>query len=136
MKKRLYYVMPFVVLAIITQLSSYMDRIDLINMNRYIWMAQLLIVSIVRGNITPTNKKFDYLMTFVVPLSYFCICFMLGFLDRGEFGTPAFSVNDGFETAFQSFFVIRYCVMAVVTFLASFKPIRITRLIKVGSKNK
>jgi len=27
MKKRLYYVMPFVVLAIITQLSSYMDRI-------------------------------------------------------------------------------------------------------------
>ena len=126
MKRCLYYITPFVLIPVVMLLSEYMDNMDLIPMSPYILFAELAVSCIVIGNLSPTNKNFDYIITLIMPLSLFCMMFIAGFLDRGCSGELAFSPTRACEVACQPLGLVAYCVMALITFLASFKPIRIS----------
>lgn len=55
-----------------------------------------------------------------------------GFLDSGCSGYPAFSLADAFDTSFQIWCLIAYCIMGLIAFCASSKPIRIKKSKKLN----
>ena len=128
MKRYLYYITPFMFIEIVSLLCSHLDNISL-------YFIMLLLICILIGSISPTNKNFDYVITLITPLTFLGILFLRGFLESDCSGIPTFSLDEAFETAFQPSALIAYCVMALTTFLASFKPIRITKLLN-GTKHK
>ena len=130
MKKYLYYITPFILIPAIGLLCDYLDNINLIHMSSYIVGLVLAFISVVIGNLSPTNRSFDYIMTIIMPLSFFCLMFLGGFLDRDCSGKSDFSLTDAVDTAFQSWCLIFYCIMAVMTFFASFKPMRVAKRLK------
>ena len=81
------------------------------------------------GNLSPTHKKFDYVMTVIMPLAFFCFMFISGFLDKDDL-ERRFNLDRAFLCVSQSWALRAYFVMALTTFLASFKPIRIIGIVK------
>lgn len=91
--------------------------------------ALLILISAVMGNLTPTHRRFDYIMTVIMPLAFFCTMFVGGFLDESDLQSR-FSFHRAVEVAFQPVALSYYIVMALVTFLASFEQYRILKRIK------
>ena len=130
-KKYLYYVIPFVWIPILMQLCECLDNIGFINMSPHIALIAFVLSCAVIGIFSPTNKSFDCVMTVIMPFALFCVMFTFGFLDKGDLGTtPLFSMERAFKVAFQPLCLIAYCVMAVTTFLSSFKKIRVIKKLK------
>ena len=126
MKKKIYYASPFIIISVLLLTTDFLHKIGLIKMSPYISTALLILTSIVLGNLSPTNKKFDYLMTAIVPLSFFILMFVVGFLDKSDLETR-FHLYKAFRAAFQPWVLFDCLAMALTTFLASFKPIRIIK---------
>ena len=98
----------------------------MININGYVFCGVLFIVAAIIGNLSVNDKKFDCLITALVPLALFLTMFFVGFLDTSEFHS-GHDFEKGVECAFQSTVLIMYLVTATAAFAASFKPIRILR---------
>lgn len=122
MKKFLYYIMPFIVTPALMIMCSVFDRWQLFSMSIYIWGAVCIIASAVFGFFSPTNKKFDYLMTFIMPISLFVSMFALGFW--GKWDHSRFHLEFALVVSLQQLALISYCLMAIVTFIASYKGFR------------
>jgi hypothetical protein len=105
---------------------EWMSVSELIKFNVYAFVFLLFLVSAIIGNLSPNDKKFDYLITVLVPLALFLTMFFAGFLDTEEFHS-GHDFERGLKVAFQSTALIMYLVTAVAAFAASFKPIRILR---------
>lgn len=123
MKKFLYYIMPFIVTPALMTVCSVFDRWQLFSMSIYIWGAVFIIASAVFGFFTSTNKKFDYLMTFIMPLSFFLSMFSFVFFCATEQGRCN-NLEDAVLISLQPFALISYCLMAIATFIASYKGFR------------
>ena len=130
MKKYVYYMTPFIFVPTLMLLCDFLDNINMIHMSPYILVVVLTLCCIAVGIFSPADKNFDYIITMIMPVSFFGIMFIGGFLDRGCSGKPELSFIDAFDTAFQPWCIIVYCIMAVITFLASFKAIRVMKRIK------
>ena len=126
MKKKIYYASPFIIISVLVLTMDFLHKIGLIEWSPYILFASLILTSIIFGNLSPTNKKFDYVMTAIVPLSFFLLMFVVGFLDKDDLETR-FHLYKAFRAAFQPSCLLKYLIMALTTFLASFKPIRIIK---------
>ena len=83
----------------------------------------LFLLSFVMGFFSPTHRTFDYLMTAIMPFSLFGLMFIGGFLDKSDLETR-FHLYKAIKTVFQPIALQLYFLMAVTTFVASFKPIR------------
>ena len=129
-KKYLYYAAPFIILPILMLLCEILENSDLIPMSVYVIVAICILFSAVMGNLTPTRKMFDYIMTIVMPLSFFCVMFLAGLFAEGCDGSPKLYVHDALDVAFQPIALQIYLMMGVVTFLASFRAIRVVKMIK------
>ena len=129
MKKTIYYISPFIIIPLLMFISDFLDNKDLIQMSFNISVVLLVVTSLIIGNITPTNKKFDYIMTVIMPFAFFCSMFVIGFLDKSDLETR-FHFDRAFRAVFVGLKTKTYLVMAITTFLASFKPIRIVGVIK------
>ena len=129
-KKCLYYTSPFIFVPFIVLLCEHLDNVNLINMSPNLLIIVLALISFVIANLTPTHKNLDYIITVVMPLSFFCTMFIGGFLDRGCSGHPELSLVDAFEAAFQPWCLSAYCIMSLIALCASFKPIRIVKRFK------
>lgn len=129
MKKSVYYITPFIIVPILSMLLAFLDNRALIKESTHILCVLLLFTSIIIGNITPTRKNFDYIMTVIMPLSFFCLMFIVGFLDKCDLETR-FHFDRAFKAISQPLSVKMYFMMGIITFLASFKPIRVVRIIK------
>ena len=123
MKKKLYYVIPFVALPILLLLCDVLDNKKLLQMNPYIISAVLLLFSVAMGFFSTTNKTFDYLLTVIMPISLFCFMFVGGFLSLSDLESR-FHLYKAVKTAFQPITLQLYFLMAITTFLASFKHFR------------
>ena len=97
-------------------------------MNPYIFFAELFIISVIIGNLSPTHRRFDYIMTIIMPLSLFISMFIGGFIDETDLG-GRFYMYRAFEVAFKPFALIEYLIIAVLAFISSFKLFRISRII-------
>ncbi len=107
-------------------LMDWMSASDLIKFNTYVFCFLLFLVSAIIGNLSPNDKKFDYLITALVPLALFLTMFLAGFLDTAEFNS-GHDFEKGLECAFQSIALIMYLITAASAFAASFKKIRVLR---------
>lgn len=123
MKKSLYYVIPFVAVPILLLLCDELNNKKLLQMNPYILSAVLLLFSVAMGFFSTTNKTFDYLLTAIMPLSLFCFMFVGGFLSSNEVYNR-FNLYLAVRTAFQPIVLQLYFLIAITTFLASFKRFR------------
>ena len=123
MKKKLYYVIPFVAVPVLLILCDVLDNKKLLQMNPYIISAVLLLFSLAMGFFSTTNKTFDYLLTVIMPLSLFCFMFVGGFLSLADLDSR-FHLYKAVKTAFQPIALQLYFLMAITTFLASFKRFR------------
>ena len=129
MKKTIYYVCPFIIVPCSCLLSEFLNKRDVLNMNPYIFFAELFIISAIIGNLTPTHRRFDYIMTIIMPLSLFISMFIGGFIDETDLG-GRFYMYRAFEVAFQPLALMLYFMMGLTTFFASYKSFRLIRRIK------
>ena len=129
MKKAIYYASPFILFPIIFGIFTLLDEIDIINSN--ILAVFLFVIFFVTtaflGNLSLTNKKFDYLMTGIVPLAGFFALFIALFFDEGCDGTPQLSIHHALNMEYYKIWLPIVAIMTVITFVASFKPIRISK---------
>ena len=104
-------------------LLELLDNTNLLTMSPYIMGAVLLLICTVFGFFSPTNKTFDYIISAIMPLSLFCLMFVVGFLDKSDLETR-FHFHRAVDVAMQSPCLILYLLMATITFIASTKKIR------------
>ena len=123
MKKKLYYVTPFVAVPLLLLLCEVLDNMNLLPMSPYILSAILLLFSGAMAFFSPSSKTFDYLLTLVMPLSLFLCMFVVGFLGESDLGTR-FHLYKAVDAAFQPIALLLYFLMAIVAFLTSFKHFR------------
>ena len=123
MKKKLYYVTPFVAVPLLLLLCEVLDNMNLLPMSPYILSAILLLFSGAMAFFSPSSKTFDYLLTLIMPLSLFLCMFVVGFLGESDLGTR-FHLYKAVDAAFQPIALLLYFLMAIVAFLASFKHFR------------
>ena len=122
----MYYISPFIFIPCLSLLLNWMSVSGLINMNWYAYGALLFILSAIIGNLSISDKKFDYLITVLVPLALFLTMFFAGFFDTSEFHS-GHDLERGWECAVQIPALITYFVTAAAAFGASFKRIKILR---------
>lgn len=123
MKQKLYYVVPFAAVPLLLLLCEVLDNMKLLQMSPYILGAVLLLFSVALGIFSTTHRTFDYLLTAIMPISLFCCMFVGGFLDKSDLETR-FHLYRAVNVAFQPIALLLYFLMAIVTFLASFKRFR------------
>ena len=123
MKKKLYYITPFAAIPISLLLCALLDYTNILPMSPYILSAILLLLSAVAGIFSPTHRTFDCLVSALMPLSLFCCMFVAGFLDKNDL-EARFNLYKAVNAAFQPMVLQLYFLMAIVTFLASFKYFR------------
>ena len=123
MKKKLYYVTPFVAVPLLLLLCEALDNMNLLPMSPYILSAILLLFSGAMAFFSPSSKTFDYLLTLIMPLSLFLCMFVVGFLGESDLGTR-FHLYKAVDAAFQPIALLLYFLMAIVAFLTSFKHFR------------
>ena len=131
MKKAIYYASPFILFLIIFGIFTLLDEIDIINPNILAVFLYVLffVTTAFLGNLSLTNKKFDYLMTGIVPLACFFTLFIALFFDEGCDGTPQLSIHHALNMEYYKIWLPIVAAMAITTFVASFKPIRISEKI-------
>ena len=123
MKQKLYYAIPFAAVPFLLLLCEVLDNMKLLQMSPYILGAVILLFSVAMGFFSTTLKTFDYLLTAIMPMSLFCCMFVGGFLDKNDLETR-FYLYRAVDVTFQPLALLLYFLMAIVTFLASFKRFR------------
>ena len=123
MKKKLYYVIPFIVVPILMLLCEILDNAELLNMNTYVLCGVLALSSAVFGFLSPSNKSMDYLLTLIMPLSLFCTMFVCGFLSKSDLGSR-FHIYRAVDVAVQPIALFLYFAMAIIASVASLKYFR------------
>ncbi len=122
-KRILYCLIPFVAVPILMLLCEVLHYTHVVEMNPYTASVVLLFFSLVMGFFSTTHKTFDYLLTVIIPLSFLCCMYFFGFLEENDVVTR-FSLYKAVEVAFQPVILQLYFLMAITTFLASFKRFR------------
>ena len=123
MKKNLYYILPFIVIPILMLPLEVLNNIEVIKMSPYILGVVLMIISAVFGFLSTTDRLFDYLMIVIMPLSFFCFMFAIGFLGEDDLGYR-FYLYKALQASFQPIALQFYFLMAMTTFLTSFRYLR------------
>ena len=123
MKNKLYYVIPFVAVPLLLLICDELDNTELFPMTPCTITSLLLIFSVVVGFSSTTHRMFDYLLVAIMPLSLFCFMFVGGFLSLSDVYNR-FNLYKAVKTAFQPIALQLYFLMAITTFLASFKHFR------------
>lgn len=123
MKKKLFYAIPFAAVPLLLGLCEVLDNGKVLPMSPYILSALLLLFSVAMGFFSTTHRTFDYLLTALVPLSLFCCMFVGGFLDKSDLETR-FHLYKAVKTAFQPIVLQLYLLMAITTFVSSFRLFR------------
>lgn len=131
MKKKLYYVMPFIAVPLLMISCELLDNAELLQMSPYIMGMILVLISALFGYFSPSKKNIDYLITLIVPLSLFCFMLVGGFFSM-DLGTR-FHLYIAIDVAFQPMALILYFVMAIITLVSSLKFFKILN-IRTASK--
>ena len=126
MKKAIYYIAPFVVFPLLVLLIIFLDSIE---MQSNIWQALTLVLfflfAALMGALSPTDKTFDYLMTLLIPAAFLCTLFVSLYFDEGCDGLPQLSLHHALNMHYYRVWLPYVAIMTGITFIASFKPIRL-----------
>ena len=129
MKKTLYYVSPFVLLPIVFWMIDALEKSEQLSPNvlMLLTFSLLFCSAFLFGGLSPSEKKADFLMILILPLSCFFALFAGLLLDAGCDGLPRFSIHHALNPEYYVAWLPIVMLMTVVTFLASFRPIRIRK---------
>lgn len=135
MKKTIYYIAPFAVFPLLVLLINSLDSIE---MQSNIWRALTLILfflfAALMGTLSPTEKKFDYLMTLLIPAAFLCTLFVSLYFDEGCDGLPQLSLHHALNMHYYRVWLPYVAIMTGITFITSFKPIRVSNMRKRNTK--
>ena len=135
MKKAIYYIAPFVVFPLLVLLINSLDKMGT---NTDTWQALTLILffmfSAFMGTLSPTEKKFDYLITLLTPTAFLCTLFVFLYFDEGCDGLPQLSLHHALNMHYYRVWLPYVAIMTGITFITSFKPIRIRNVRKRNFK--
>ena len=127
MKKAIYYIAPFVVFPLLVLLINLLGSME---MQSNIWQALTLVLfflfAALMGTLSPTEKTFDYLMTLLIPAAFFCTLFAALYFDEGCDGLPQLSLHHALNMHYYRTWLPYVAIMTGITFITSFKPIRLT----------
>ena len=131
MKRATYYIAPFVVFPLLVLLINLLDSIE---MQSNIWQALTLMLffmfSALMGTLSPTEKKFDYLITLLTPTAFLCTLFVFLYFDEGCDGLPQLSLHHALNVHYYRVWLPYVVLMTGITFITSCKPIRIRNVRK------
>ena len=131
MKKAIYYIAPFVVFPLLVLLINFLDSME---MQSNIWQAFTLVLfflfAALMGALSPTEKTFDYLMTLLIPAAFLCTLFVSLYFDEGCDGLPQLSLHHALNMHYYRVWFPYVAIMTGITFIASFKPIRVSSIRK------
>ena len=129
MKKTIYYVSPFIVFPLVFLLDDLWKSIYIANYYDvapvFFKIVAFLFPAII-GSLSTTNKKFDYLMTAIVPLSFFLSLFFALYFEE-IYECVRFSLDHALNMEYYKLWLPNVVVMTAITFVTSFRPIRISR---------
>ena len=129
MKKVIYYSSPFIVFPIIFILLEILDDSRILELSPLIMFAVILVTTAIIGNLSPSDRLFDLIITIILPLSLICTMLIAGFLDKDDMETR-FHIDRALEAAFQPLY-LQLCLISLLTaFLFSFKKIRLIKILK------
>ena len=128
MKKVIYYLSPFVIIPLIFMMLALLEGAEILkSIVPYLMFATLFLFSVVIGLLSPIKTKFDYIMTAAVPISVFLSLFVALLFDEGCDGMPQLSLSHALNMEYYKIWLPIVAIMTVITFVASFKPIRISK---------
>ena len=133
--KKVYYIFPFAFVPMLLLLCDLLTTFEIINISPSIFSLVLIFVGVVVGNLSVSSKKFDYIMTTLMPLSFFCWMFIIGYFTADDLETR-FNFRIAFELVSYPWTLSTCSIMLLTTFVASFKPIRILEIIKKDKEQK
>ena len=135
MKKAIYYIAPFVVFPLLFLLINSLDKMGT---NTDTWQALTLILffmfSALMGTLSPTEKKFDYLITLLTPTAFLCTLFVFLYFDEGCDGLPQLSLHHALNVHYYRVWLPYVVLMTGITFITSCKPIRVSNMRKRNTK--
>ena len=107
-------------------------------MQSNIWQALTLVLFFLfaafMGTLSPTEKQFDYLMTLLTPTAFLCTLFVSLYFDEGCDGLPQLSLHHALNMHYYRAWFPYVAIMTGITFITSFKPIRIRNVRKRNFK--
>ena len=137
MKKTIYYIAPFAVFPLLVLLINSLDSME---MQSNIWKPLTLILfflfAALMGTLSPTEKKFDYLMTLLIPAAFLCTLFVSLYFDEGCDGLPQLSLHHALNMHYYRVWLPYVAIMTGITFVTSFKPIRVSSIRKPYSQKE
>lgn len=137
MKKTIYYIAPFVVFPLLVLLINFLDSMEV---TAAIWRALTLILfflfAALMGTLSPTEKKFDYLMTLLIPAAFLCTLFVSLYFDESCDGLPQLSLHHALNMHYYRVWLPYVAIMTGTTFITSFKPIRVSSIRKPYSQKE
>ena len=137
MKKTIYYLAPFVVFPLLVLLINSLDSME---MQSNIWKPLTLVLfflfAALMGTLSPTERKFDYLMTLLIPAAFLCTLFVLLYFDEGCDGLPQLSLHHALNMHYYRVWLPYVAIMIGITFVTSFKPIRVSSIRKRNSQKE
>ena len=126
MKKNAFYFLPFLLITILVLALDFLyfsgNYIPYSSFVHVFWGGVILISAILGIN-SPTQNKFDYLLTAVIPLTFFVIMGIIGFCSEDDLGTR-YHLRLALRCAFQNWYLIAYLVSGSVAFISSYEMIR------------
>lgn len=133
MKKTMYYLSPFVMIPLIFTVLTLLETVEALKfIAPYFMFAALFLFSAVIGVLSPGKTKFDYAMTAAVPISVFLSLFVALLFDKGCNGDPQLSLHHALNVEYYQIWLPIVAVMTIITFVASFQPIRISKSPRQG----
>ena len=130
MKKTIYYFSPFVIIPIIFLIATLLESVEILKPTApFFLFTALFIFSLAIGVLSPTKTTFDYAITAIIPCSVLLSLFVGLFFDEGCDGKPQLSLSHALNMEYYKIWLPIVAIMTVITFIASFKPIRISKKI-------
>ena len=134
MKKVLYFLSPFLAFSLIFLLDELLYYIDFINytFSFPFFITLLFLSSAIIGSLSRANRIFDYLITVTLPISFFFVLFLSLFFQE-IYDCVRFDLHHALNIEYYRAWLPWVLVMTALCFAASFKPIRLSKIL---NKNK
>lgn len=131
MKKAIYYIAPFVVFPLLVLLINLLDSMEMqSNIGQALTLVLFFMFSALMGTLSPTKKKFDYLITLLTPTAFLCTLFVFLYFDEGCDGLPQLSLHHALNMHYYRVWLPYVAIMTGITFITSFRPIRVAKKTK------
>ena len=132
MKKWLYYAVSFAWVLAVTLALVYLNHMGLIKLSPVALLLAPAFSGIVIGNLSPAEDSFDRTILWVAPVAFFVAIAIGAYLGPSGHcaGIPSYCLYEAILSVVQPYSLLCGGITALLTYLASYKPIRIISLVK------